>query len=252
MRFDLLRDFFITIICWAWFTLGFIGFFSWRYAAAGFFAREKEFSFQRLNSLFYRIFFRIVRFTARNHNWVIDEQAAAIRSAVIVCNHLSYLDPLLLIALYERHRTVVKTRFFRMPIFGWVLKNAGYIPATAEGRFARLWIDRMESMAGYLRSGGNLFIFPEGTRSRDGRIGPLNRGALKIARLCKAPVYVLLLSNTDKLFPPGKFLFHTGARNTISLKLIGHIEPDYRDRTPSVALLEQQVIKVYREQAEQS
>jgi 1-acyl-sn-glycerol-3-phosphate acyltransferase len=247
MKSELIRNFFVTIACWAWFTLGFIAFFSWRYVAAGLFAREKELSFQRLNSRFYRIFFRIVRLLAPRHRWEIDGQAAAVRSAVIVCNHLSYLDPLLLIALYERHRTIVKTRFFMMPIFGWVLKNAGYIPAAGEGRFARLMIDRMESMAGYLRSGGNLFIFPEGTRSRDGRIGALNRGALKIARLCGAPVYVLLLSNTDKLFPPGRFLFQTGTENTISLRILDRIEPDYRDRMPSVAVLEEQVMKVYRE-----
>lgn len=249
MKSDPIRNLFVTITCWTWFTLGFIVFFSWRYVAAGLFARERELVFQRLNSRFYRIFFRIVRTLTPRHRWEIDDQAAAVRSAVIVCNHLSYLDPLLLIALYERHRTIVKTRFFRMPVFGWVLKNAGYLPATGEGRFARLMIDRMESMTDYLRSGGNLFIFPEGTRSRDGRIGALNRGALKIARLCEAPVYVLLLSNTDKLFPPGRFLFRTGVENTISLRILDRIEPDYRDSTPSVAELEEQVRKVYRKQS---
>ncbi len=247
MRLDLVSDFFITIICWAWFTLGFIVFFSWRYVAAALFAKDAEISFQRLNSRFYQVFFRIVRSKARNLRWEIDEQVAAIRSAVIVCNHLSYLDPLLLMALLERHRTIVKTRFFRMPIFGWIIKKAGYLPATGEGQFARLMIDQVETMKSYLQDGGNLFIFPEGTRARDGKIGPLNRGALKIARLCKAPVYVLQLSNTDKLFPPGKFLFNTRKKNTIRLEIIGRIEPDYENSITSAAMLEERVRQVYRE-----
>ena len=51
------------------------------------------------------------------------------------------------------------------------LATAGYLPATATGRFAGLMLARMETMPAYLASGGNLFVFPEGTRSRDGQVG---------------------------------------------------------------------------------
>lgn len=247
MRIGAVRDFWVTIICWLWFTVGFIVFFSWRYAGVALFVRETQTRFQRLNNRFYRGFFALVRIAAPRHRWLIDQAVREIRSAVVVCNHLSYLDPLLLIALFERHRTIVKTRFFRMPIFGWVIRKAGYFPATAEGRFAGLMIGQVETMSAFLRQGGNLFVFPEGTRSLDGKISNLNRGALKIARMCKAPVYVLHLSNTDKLFPPGKFLFHTGIDNTIRLRIIDRIEPDYEQAMPSASELEERVIKIYRE-----
>ncbi|MFA6499413.1 MAG: lysophospholipid acyltransferase family protein [Desulfurivibrionaceae bacterium] len=174
---------------------------------------------------------------------------AAIRSAVIVCNHISYLDPLLLIALFERHRTIVKTRFFKMPIWGWIIKKSGYFPATGEGRFTRMLIEQMETMNGFFQDGGNLFVFPEGTRSRDGRFGTLSKGALKIARLCRVPVYVLHLSNTDKLFPPGKFIFQTRVKNIISLKVIDRIDPDYQQQVPSVTMLEQRVKDAYNVRA---
>ena len=108
-----------------------------------------------------------------------------------------------------------------------------------------MMLDQMETMPGFLRKGGNLFVFPEGTRSRDGKLGALNRGALKIARLCKAPVYVLRLSNTDKLFAPGKFMFQTRVKNTITLKIIDRIEPDYQHDKPSTALLEQRLRDAY-------
>lgn len=241
----MLKDFLVTIICWLWFLLGGILFFLWRYAACALFVKEPEARFQRLNSRFYQVFFRLVRFLAPSHKWEIAKEVRAIRSAVIVCNHISYLDPLLLIALFERHRTIVKTRFFKMPIWGWIIRKSGYFPAAGEDRFTGMMLEQMESMACFLHDGGNLFVFPEGTRSRDGQLGALNRGALKIARLCKAPVYVLRLSNTDKLFAPGKCMFQTRVKNTISLKIIDRIEPDDQHDKSSTAMLEQRLRDAY-------
>lgn len=237
----------VTLICWAWFLFGFILFFSWRYLVAALVEKDPELTFQRLNSRFYQIFFRIVRVTAPRQRIEIDEEVAAIRSSVIVCNHLSYLDPLLLIALFPQQRTIVKTRFFTMPIFGWIIARAGYLPATSEGPFARLMIRQMETMPAYLQAGGNLFVFPEGTRSRDGTLGNLNKGAFKIARLCRAPIYVLQIRNTDKLFTPGKFLFNTRMENSISVKIIDCIEPDYQGNLPATAELELRVRQAYCE-----
>jgi len=247
---DRLLDVGATLICWAWFLLGFIVFFSWRYLAYALFLKNPELHFQRLNCRFYQIFFRILQCTSPRQKIEIDERIAAIKSSVIVCNHLSYLDPLLLIALFPRHKTIVKTRFFSTPIFGWMISKAGYLPATSEGRFSRMMLDRIDGMAGYLKAGGNLFIFPEGTRSRDGRLGNLNTGALKIARMCQAPIYVLELQNTDKLFTPGRFWFNTRVPNTIGVKIIERIDPDYRHHSPSTAELLFQVQRAYLHQQE--
>lgn len=238
-------DWAVTLTCWAWFIFGFLFFFSWLYLAAAVFTRNPEIHFQRLNCSFFRIFFHVVRITAPHQKIEIDDRIASIRSSVVVCNHLSYLDPLLLITLFPRQKTIVKPRFFGTPIFGWMIKKSGYLPASSEGRFSRLMLDQMETMGAYLEAGGNLFIFPEGTRSRDGAIGTLNGGALKIARMCKAPLYVLTLRNTDKLFTPGKFLFNARMHNTISIKIIEHIEPDYQNNPPSTRDLELQVRQAF-------
>lgn len=240
-------DYTVTLVCWAWFIFGFILFFSWFYLAAALFTKAPELHFQRLNSHFFRVFFRIVRVTAPRQRMVIDDKIAAIRSSVIVCNHLSYLDPLLLIALFRQQKTIVKARFFGMPIFGWVITKSGYLPASSEGRFARMMIRQMETMDSYLKEGGNLFIFPEGTRSRDGTMGNLNKGAFKIARMYKVPIYVLEISNTDKLFTPGKFLFNTRINNTISVKILDCIKPDYKTHLPSATELEQRVRQAFGE-----
>jgi 1-acyl-sn-glycerol-3-phosphate acyltransferase len=69
---------------------------------------------------------------------------------------------------------------------------------------------------------------------------------MKIARLHKVPIYVLRIANTDRLFAPGTFLFQTRANNTISLKVLARIEPDYRHHIPSAAALQQQVMEIYQ------
>jgi 1-acyl-sn-glycerol-3-phosphate acyltransferase len=223
--FDWLSDVVVTLTCWIYFTLGFLLFFSLRYLAAYLFSSRRELAFQSLTSSFYRGFFRIVRLIAPRHRWKIDDRIPGIRSSVIICNHLSYLDPLLLISLLKHQKTIVKTKFFSIPIFGWLIRNAGYFPADGEGRFARMMIEQVGQMDNYLAGGGNLFVFPEGTRKRGDDIPALNRGALKIARLCRAPIFVLRLSGTEKLFAPGKFLFTTRVDNTVTLAIVDRIEP---------------------------
>lgn len=216
----------VTLACWCYFTLGFVVVFSPFYVFAMFFSREPEVAVQRCNRAFYRGFFALLRALTPRIDWEIDERIGAVRSSVVVCNHRSYLDPLLLIALLDRARTIVKPVFFTLPIFGRVIRAAGYLPASAEGRFAGLMLARMESMGGYLANGGNLFVFPEGTRTRTSGLGELHPGALKIARQHHAPVQVVCLEGTDQLFTPGVFLFSTRRPLRIRVRLAGRIEPD--------------------------
>ncbi len=222
---DRLINFAVTMVCWFYFTIGFVLLYSHRYIIAYLFSPQRETAFQQLTSSFYRGFFRLVRIIAPRHRWEVDERITEINASVIICNHLSYLDPILLISLLKRQKTIVKTKFFKVPVFGWLIRNAGYFPADGQGSYGLMMIDQVEQMSDYLAAGGNLFVFPEGTRSRDGNIGRLNRGALKIARLCKAPIYILHLTGTEKLFTPGKFLFNTRISNTISVHIVDRIDP---------------------------
>ena len=96
----LVHAFLATILLWAYFTIGFVAFFLIVYLAAFLFSPSRERAFQRLNSLFYRGFFLLVRVVIPRHRLQIDDDIRQIRSSVIVCNHLSYLDPLILISLH--------------------------------------------------------------------------------------------------------------------------------------------------------
>ncbi len=220
------RDAWITLLLWSYYTAGFLVLFFPFYLLALVLAPDREKAFQRLNCSFYQGFFYLVRRLIPSCRWRIDPAIARVRGSVVVCNHLSYLDPILLISLFARHRTVVKNRLFAIPFFGRMLALSGYLPATAGGRFGGLMIERIASMPGFFKDGGNLFIFPEGTRSRTGRIGRFSTGAFKVARNCRAPITVLYVRNTDRLFAPGRFFFNTRAPNTVCLDVVDRIAPD--------------------------
>jgi 1-acyl-sn-glycerol-3-phosphate acyltransferase len=234
-------DLLVTLLLWTYFTAGFLVLFAPFYLISAVFARNRQRRFQYFNHMFYRGFFLLCRVLMPGQKWHIAEAVRQVRSSVVVCNHISYIDSILLISLFARHTTIVKNRLFQIPIFGWMLGLAGYLPASAEGRPASMLIERMDAMPSFLADGGNLFIFPEGTRSRTGTIGPLNTGAFKIARLCRAPVAVLSIRNSDRLFTPDKFRFNSCAANTIQLELLARLTPEYDSDRFSMAGLMNQV-----------
>jgi 1-acyl-sn-glycerol-3-phosphate acyltransferase len=221
-------DLSVTLVLWSYYTLGFVLFFAPFYLLATIFAKNRQTAFQKLNHIFYKGFFGIIKRLIPACRWQIPKEVREIRSSIIVCNHRSYIDPILLISIYAQHTTIAKARLFRIPVFGAMLSLSGYIPSEIGGRFAALMMDLMEGMDEFLASGGNVFIFPEGTRSRDGRIGRLNKGAFKLAKIYKAPVKVIFIQNTDKLFTPGKFLFNAHGTNVVTVSLVAEINPDYR------------------------
>jgi 1-acyl-sn-glycerol-3-phosphate acyltransferase len=223
-RLQAILDFVITLVLWTYFTVGFVVFFSPFYLLACVFSKKREQSFQRLNSKFYQGFFALVRAMMPGHRWHIQPEVGQIRSSVVVCNHRSYLDSILLISLFEKHTTIVKSRLFDIPFFGRMLQWSGYIPSSAEGRFAEMMIRRIEEMEAFLAGGGNIIVFPEGTRSRNGTLGRFNKGAFKIARNCRVPISVLCIRNTDQMFRRGSFSFDTRGPNVISLKLVGQVD----------------------------
>jgi len=221
-------DFTVSVILWAYYIVGFLVLFSPFYLVAFFFSDRREETFQRLNHQLHRLFFSLVQILVPKVKWHISEEVKALRSCMIIANHISLLDPILFVSLFEKQKTIVKSDYFRLPVFGWILRASGYIPSVTEGLFRVNMIDQIKNMKDYLSAGGNLFIFPEGTRSRDTRIGPFDKGALKIARLCHlTPIHVVIIRNTNELFPPGRFLINTGDENVIEVELAGSLEPDY-------------------------
>jgi len=97
-------------------------------------------------------------------------------------NHQSALDiPILMAALRGDVRFMAKNTLFRIPIFGWVMMRYGFVPIRRDN--ARITLRALERMLTKLRRKPVSFaVFPEGTRSRDGRLQTFRRGTMKIAQ----------------------------------------------------------------------
>jgi 1-acyl-sn-glycerol-3-phosphate acyltransferase len=214
------RDTGVTLLLWLYFTLGFVIFFLPFYLWARWFDPAREFAFQRLNNRFYRGFFTLLGSLVPGLQIKVADAVRDLQGTVVVGNHLSYLDPLLFIATYPRQKTIVKSGFFRTPIFGWFIAQAGYMPAAASGPAGERLIRSMETLPAFFAAGGILFVFPEGTRNTGGGPVDLHEGAFKIAARCNVPLAVVRIRNTEKIFPPGRFLFQTREAVTIGLDLV--------------------------------
>jgi 1-acyl-sn-glycerol-3-phosphate acyltransferase len=128
--------------------------------------------------------------------------------AIVASNHLSYADWLFMpLTLQRRVTFVAKAEYFTSPgIKGWFQKKffsgAGQVPIDRSGRDAAE--GAMKSAEKILDSGDLFGIYPEGTRSHDGKLYRGKTGVARLALLTKAPVIPCAVVGTDVVAPPGK------------------------------------------------
>lgn len=127
------------------------------------------------------------------------------RGYVVVSNHESTADPFLLSFLPWDMRWVAKEELFRIPIIGRMMKYGGDIPLRrGEKDSVREMLDECRRT---LDLGMSVMIFPEGTRSPDGRLLPFKRGAFDLAIAAGAPVLPIAIDGTRACRPKGSRWF---------------------------------------------
>ncbi len=121
------------------------------------------------------------------------------RSYIIVSNHRSYTDILVGNAtLPIQFRWLAKKSLFKIPIIGWAMHFAGYIPIVRERAVSAS--RSLQRTANVLRSDISVWIFPEGTRTPELKLGAFKRGAFRLARETDTPLLPVVFSGTDKIF----------------------------------------------------
>jgi 1-acyl-sn-glycerol-3-phosphate acyltransferase len=220
-----LFDFLLTLLFWLYTIFGFLFFYLPVLVFLSFFINSREIKFQKMNHYYYLGFFRGLNALTPGLSFNISKSVTKINSSIIISNHRSYLDPILLISIFPRHKTIVKGIFFKIPFISWAMKSGGYIPFSPSKSYNDFLAENLKNIPEFFQSGGNLFIFPEGRRSRDGRIRKFQKGAFSIAIKHQIPIEVIYINNTDRLFTPGKFFLNTCIKNIISVEKIGTIEP---------------------------
>lgn len=132
------------------------------------------------------------------------------KAYVFMANHLSLLDgPLLFWLIPQSIRVILKKEVFRIPIIGQGMRHVGFVPV--DRRKLRGGKRSIEKAARLIKEKGFSFlIFPEGTRSRDGRIQQFRRGGFFLALSSQVPIVPVSLQGTYQLMPRGSFFARKG------------------------------------------
>jgi len=134
---------------------------------------------------------------------------------ILMSNHQSNFDILALIATIPRRiYWIAKKELFDIPIFGPSMRRGGYIPLDrSDGRKA---LKSMDNAAAIIRQGSSVVMFPEGTRSRDGRLLPFKRGGFMLAARAGVPVIPVTINGSGRVNPGGRVKLYSG-RITLTL-----------------------------------
>jgi 1-acyl-sn-glycerol-3-phosphate acyltransferase len=135
---------------------------------------------------------------------------------VMVANHLSLLDILVLFRLFTHFKWVSKIENFRVPCIGWNMSLNGYIKLR-RGERASV-IEMMRECEQTLAEGNSIMMFPEGTRSPTGRMRAFKTGAFELALKSRRPILPLVITGTSDALPKRGFVLK--GRHPIHVKVL--------------------------------
>jgi len=155
------------------------------------------------------------------------EHLRAGRNYIFMSNHVSNLDPPVLIPVIPgRCSVLVKKELFRVPVFGSGMKLGHLVPVDRGDHEAA--IESVRAAIKVLGEGLHMVIYPEGTRSRDGRLLPFKKGPFHLAMDSGVPVVPVTLLGTYESWPRTRFALRPG---TVTVIFHPPIDPhDFSDR----------------------
>ncbi len=151
---------------------------------------------------------------------------------VIVANHTSFLDILLLLMLHPKVIMLTNDWVYNSPFFGKIVQFGDFFPTSIglEGN-----IDKLQTV---VDKGYSIIVYPEGTRSVDGQIGRFHKGAFYIAEQLKLEILPVILHGVHDTNKKSDFLVNTGV---MTVKFLDGIKPDdprfgngYKERSKQI------------------
>ena len=129
---------------------------------------------------------------------------------VYVTNHQSYFDIFALFAyLPVNFRFVLKQELMKIPLFGFAIKSAGHV--ALDRTDPRKAVKSMDEAAEKMKRGISMLIFPEGTRSKDGRLQPFKNGGFRLALKAGSDIVPVAIINSRHIMPKGSLRINKGA-----------------------------------------
>ncbi|MEO6743825.1 MAG: MFS transporter [Caldimonas sp.] len=133
----------------------------------------------------------VYRFKVRGDTNIPTEGAA-----ILVCNHVAFVDPVLLMAASPRPiYFIMDHQIFKTPVLGWFFKLAGAIPIAPQREDPVVYEQAFLRARRVLDAGDLVCIFPEGGLTRDGQLGEFKGGVMKLLETNPVPVIPLALQN---------------------------------------------------------
>ena len=125
---------------------------------------------------------------------------------LLVSNHQSYLDPVLLgVRLRRPLSYLAKSELFRNPAFAWLIRLLGAFPVKQGAGD----VGAMKETIARLHAGDALNIFPEGSRTEDGQMRSMEKGIGLVVRKAKVPVVPVVIDGSFRAWPKGRTMFRS-------------------------------------------
>jgi 1-acyl-sn-glycerol-3-phosphate acyltransferase len=150
------------------------------------------------------------------------ENIPAGRSCIFMSNHVSNLDPPVVLPLLPgRSSVLLKKQLMNIPILGRAMRMAKFVPVERGHRRDAAQAS-VEAAADALRSGLHILVYPEGTRSPDGRLSTFKKGPFFLAMETQAPIIPIALSGTQTMMRKGSNAITPGLA---TIQLLPAVEP---------------------------
>ncbi len=149
------------------------------------------------------------------------EKALVRTPYIIISNHQSILDILIMNCLLFRFRWISKIENYKVPVLGWYLRMAKYIVVDRGNNESKT--EMMEKSAECLRKGISIMLFPEGTRSTNGEIAPFKLGAFQLALMTDKSILPVIVDGTGGVLPKHGLLLSSG--NILKIKVLDPVHP---------------------------
>ncbi len=187
--------------------------------------------------------YSLSRFCIRLAGWICGikiichgkEKLLPNQTYVFLSNHQGNFDGPIIVHVTQRDlRALIKQEMMRLPLLSIVLKKLHFVPIDRrDPRKARTGIDQGADL---LKEGYSFFAFPEGTRSRNGRLGEFKKGVFIMALKAGTPVVPITIVDSNRIQPPGSYAINPGMVEVIFHDPIPTDKMTFEDRHKLVAM----------------
>lgn len=172
-------------------------------------------AFEKLSSLAYWLVMKLSFFIPKKLNQFDVKEYR--KPAVIVANHQSGIDLLMVSAFSSKLKIITKAKIFNVPVLGKLVRMLNYYSDEEAAR-----PEFVEKMRKDMEKGYSILFFAEGTRSEDMLIHRLKKGAFLVAEKLKADILPVLIHGTGNMMPKGTYLMQ---HIPLGMKTLQRIEP---------------------------